>query len=253
MVNAATGTLPHASAHAPARRAARRSQSASGADSVSFQSLAARNGSSARSSATMPCCWPATAMASTSRTPVERTASTSADHQRVRVLLGSRRGGGRMGRAAVGDELTGVGIAHLDLARLRRRVDAEDERHRRWLSARRAAARSRADRVVRGRSRWRPDASSSITAEPQRVEGVGPQTRSGSWARAGDRTARDLERLADLGVLGEALGPSRAGSGTCACSRVRSPRRLRRRRCDRRGRRSGACPSHPESSSSFTT
>ena len=56
-VNAATGTLPQASAHAVAPRSSCLiSQPASGADSVSFQSFAGRITWPAASMATMPCC-----------------------------------------------------------------------------------------------------------------------------------------------------------------------------------------------------
>ncbi len=47
----------------------------------------------------------------------------------------------RVGRAALPDELTGLRLAHDDLARLRRGVDARDERH---VSAPRRGARARA-------------------------------------------------------------------------------------------------------------
>jgi hypothetical protein len=63
-VNAATGTLPTASAQGSAPSSCSISQSASGADSVSFHSLAGCTGSSSASSATMPCCCPATLIAS---------------------------------------------------------------------------------------------------------------------------------------------------------------------------------------------
>ena len=91
-VNAATGTLPTASTHA-ARPASPPpnwaiSHSASGADSVSFQSFAGWTGPSSASRATMPCCWPPTliaaidagaaeaACASASRGPTRRPPTT---------------------------------------------------------------------------------------------------------------------------------------------------------------------------------
>ena len=57
MVKAATGTLPQAAAHAAAPSGSCcSSQPASGADSVSFHSLAGRITAPAASSTTMPCC-----------------------------------------------------------------------------------------------------------------------------------------------------------------------------------------------------
>ena len=82
IVNAATGTLPQASAHAAAPPGSCfSSQPASGADSVSFQSLAGRTTSPAASSTTMPCCWPPTAIAATAGEPASAHAASKADHQ----------------------------------------------------------------------------------------------------------------------------------------------------------------------------
>ena len=66
----------------PRRRGPRRGRSASGADSVSFHSLAGCSTSSSASSATIPCCCPATARATTSWVWVPRvlTASCRAVH-----------------------------------------------------------------------------------------------------------------------------------------------------------------------------
>lgn len=82
-VKLGTGTLPHASAQAAAPNASTRA-SASGADSVSFQSLAGRRTAPASSSTTSPCCWPPTAMAAgrcRSGTPASAQAASNAAHQ----------------------------------------------------------------------------------------------------------------------------------------------------------------------------
>ncbi len=64
----ATGTLPMASAHSLAPSSATRS-SAAPAERVSFQSSAGRTTAPSASRQTIPCCCPATAMASTSDSP----------------------------------------------------------------------------------------------------------------------------------------------------------------------------------------
>ena len=64
-VNDATGTLPTESAHTCGPPSSATSESASGADRVSFHSNAALTTSPRSSRATMPCCCPATAIAST--------------------------------------------------------------------------------------------------------------------------------------------------------------------------------------------
>ena len=81
-VNDATGTEPQASAHAPAPSRST-SSAASGADVVSFQSLAGRTGSPSPSSTTRPCCCAATDTAATSLRcgPHWLSASTRARHQ----------------------------------------------------------------------------------------------------------------------------------------------------------------------------
>jgi hypothetical protein len=81
MVNAATGTVPHACAHASGPSSFPINQSASGADSVSFQSLAGRMTAPAASSTTRACCWAATLMALTGGVPASWRAARSADHQ----------------------------------------------------------------------------------------------------------------------------------------------------------------------------
>ena len=61
--------------------------------------------------------------------PVWATASCSSVPPCLRVLLAARRCGGRMRRPARPDQRAGVGVARLHFGRLRRRVDAEHERH----------------------------------------------------------------------------------------------------------------------------
>ena len=62
-------------------------------------------------------------------TPASAHAASNAAHQASRVLLAPRRRRRRVRRPTRGDERAGVGVAHLDLARRRRRVDADDQRH----------------------------------------------------------------------------------------------------------------------------
>src|SRR5438128_1478891 len=78
IVNDATGTEPHAFTHGSGPPSCSTSHAASGADSVSFQSLAGRITCAWSSSATSPCCWAAIAIATTAGVPAWRRASTSA-------------------------------------------------------------------------------------------------------------------------------------------------------------------------------
>ena len=80
IVSAATGTVPHALAHASGPPNCLISQPASGADSVSFHSLAGRTGEPRASHATSPCCWAATEMAATDGAPAWAHAVSKADH-----------------------------------------------------------------------------------------------------------------------------------------------------------------------------
>ena len=81
MVSAGTGTLPTASAHASGPPSFLISQPTSGAVSVSFQSFAGRTGVPCSSVATMPCCCPATEIASTRGAPASAHAASNAVHQ----------------------------------------------------------------------------------------------------------------------------------------------------------------------------
>ena len=76
----ATGTLPTTFAHASAPEPST-SAAASGADSVSFQSLAGRTTRRSSSSTTIPCCCPATVIASTSAPASRRQRRPNASHQ----------------------------------------------------------------------------------------------------------------------------------------------------------------------------
>ena len=81
IVKLATGTEPHASAHAcrpPASRSI--SAAASGADSVSFHSLAGRMTSRRSSRTTIPCCCPPTLIAATVGDPAWSHADSNAAH-----------------------------------------------------------------------------------------------------------------------------------------------------------------------------
>jgi hypothetical protein len=81
IVNAATGTLPTASAHSAAPPGnCFISHPASGAVSVSFHNLAGRITSRSASSTTIPCCWPATLIASTRGEPALAHAASKAAH-----------------------------------------------------------------------------------------------------------------------------------------------------------------------------
>ena len=64
-------------------------------------------------------------------TPASAHAASKASAHVPRVLLAAGRGGRRVRGPPGGDELAGVGVADLDLARRRRRVDAGHQRHQR--------------------------------------------------------------------------------------------------------------------------
>ncbi len=81
-VNAATGTLPTASAQASGPPSSAMRSSASGAERVSFHSRAGRTTSPSSSRATIPCCWPAMLSADTpSSTPPVASSSASTQNR----------------------------------------------------------------------------------------------------------------------------------------------------------------------------
>ena len=92
------------------------------------RSTAARRGPPRRaaSSATMPCCWPPTETASTSSRPAR---ADDRGLQGVPPVPGRDLGAVGVRRAPGAHERAGVGVAHDDLAGLRRRVDPGDESH----------------------------------------------------------------------------------------------------------------------------
>ena len=150
MVKLATGTCPHASAHASAPNSTTRA-AASSDDSVSFQSLAGRSTSPVASRATSPCCWPPTAIAAgrwSPKTPASPAAASNAAHQSAGCC--SLRGGvvGGCGARPEPTRLAGVEVAHLHLAGRRRRVDAGDERHPRYRAPRRCSMASWSTRLA---------------------------------------------------------------------------------------------------------
>ena len=128
MVIDGTGTTPVVFAHRSGPRW-RTSALEAAADSVSFQSFAGRSGAPAPSRTTSPCCCPATA----ERGDVAGAGLLDRRDECVpplrRVLLAPGRSGGRVRCPARRQEATVVRVADLDLGRLRRRVDAEDEGH----------------------------------------------------------------------------------------------------------------------------
>ena len=79
-VNAATGTLPTASAHMAGPPSSVTRSLASGADRVSFHNKAGRTTSPLSSKATIPCCCPAIEMAETSSSSPPEQASPKAVH-----------------------------------------------------------------------------------------------------------------------------------------------------------------------------
>src|SRR5437763_14624609 len=81
IVSAATGTVPHALDHGSGPPSCLISQLASGADSVSFQSLAGRTGAPSAAQATSPCCWAATEIPATEGDPASAHAASNAAHQ----------------------------------------------------------------------------------------------------------------------------------------------------------------------------
>ena len=96
------------------------------AERVSFHSSAGRTTSPSASRHTMPCCWPATAIASTSsRPPASRHAACSASHQ----AAGSTSVPGGCGARPDRTSSPVVGVADDDVAGLRRRVDPGDQAH----------------------------------------------------------------------------------------------------------------------------
>ena len=103
---------------------------ASGADSVSFHSFAGPHDLVRVVEHDEPVLLPGDGDGVDVAHPASvRRRACSASHQACRILLALRRRRRRMRRTPVGDELAGVGVAHLDLRRLRRRVDTEHDRH----------------------------------------------------------------------------------------------------------------------------
>ena len=81
-VKEATITLPTSRAQACGPPSSSTSRSAWGAAEVSFHSIARRTGSPRSSTATMPCCWPATATASARSISPEAARPSARSHSR---------------------------------------------------------------------------------------------------------------------------------------------------------------------------
>ena len=135
MVKRRTGTLPHACGPRHRPPSSSTSASASTADSVSFQSFAGRSTAPVgveHDQAVLLAGDRDRAHAGAGR---RRQPPTHAASNALHQVDGScsLRGGvvAGCGRATGRDELAGVGVADLDLARRGRRVDAGDERHQR--------------------------------------------------------------------------------------------------------------------------
>ena len=166
-----------------------------------------------------------------------RHAAASASHHASGSC--SLRGGavGGCGAAPGRHEGAGVDVAHLDLRGLRRRVDARE---------RAARGSPRAEEQL-GDELVEPLVPVAAVAEPRRRRTPRRGDRRPKFrapdrrARRCGRPSRRAERLLDLRIGCEALRLLGAGSGTCACSRARSPTRRRRPRCGTRARRSDAC------------
>ena len=179
----------------------------------------------APSSTTRPCCWPATASAAMSRAPGLLHGGDERVPPLGRVLLAARRRRRRVrrrpARSQRADRRRRRGPRPWSPASTsRRRGRAAPGRP--GPSARRAAARSPAGRGARGRSPARRAASRSSRQSAQRRDRLGRGCPRAASARGCAAVWRDLERRGDLGVGVEAGRPSRAGSGTCACSRRRT-------------------------------
>ncbi len=174
------------------RRAGSRSHAASGADSVSFHSLAGpddlvrgRRARPGRAADRRP----------RSRRRQRSSGGRAAISQRVppgvRVLLATRRRGGRVRCATLGDERAGLGVAHFDLRRLRRRVDPEHDAAA-YASARSMhvmewevlanglRARGSADRSTPTGRCCSPTCSAAACTASRRRRGRRPSCRSGA-------------------------------------------------------------------------
>ena len=198
-----------------ARRGSAISSSAAWAERVSFHSSASRTTDPDSSRQTMPCCWPPTETAATSSSPpAAADAASNARPPGLGRRPRCRRDGGRGPRGP--------------RPRCRRRRRRPCRTASRSRPRRPAQSHSRGQRTPYrcSRASWsRCSKRHAALRRPRR--GRTPRRAGRRWsrrrpasARRAGRRGRPCSACLDLGVGAEGARPSRAGSGSCACSRA---------------------------------
>ena len=225
IVNAATGTEPHASR--PCLRSARAARPATRRPApIRCRSTASpgRTTSPAASSTTRPCCCPATDDARRRRdTPAAVAAVRSASHHASGSC--SLRGGvvGGCGARPAPIDAPGFRVAQLDLGRLRRRVDAEHDRHSlgRYMQFDRSRVRLRARRRADRRRRRHACTSATCWA----AGSIAGRTAGGVETVVPKRRASAVSRCTPT------AGSSARAATSCTCATAKRQRSSRSRVC----------------------